>query len=114
MGYGVFLFFLGAAKIIKARDHRGVAIAHILMGTSLFAGIILDIIRAFFLSEASEKTLWIIDRLDANITGYFLGLVTFYLLCIKVEKKDKTPIGIGLPIAEEPSLTTVRHKGVSR
>jgi hypothetical protein len=89
--YGAILFFIGAARVIKTSNHRGVAIAHILMGTSLFAGIILDIIQAFFLSDASEKTLWIIQRLDANIAGYFLGLVTFYLLCAQFKKKDKTP-----------------------
>jgi hypothetical protein len=91
IGYGAILFFLGAARIIKTKNHRGVAIAHILMGTSLFVGIILDIIQAFFLSEASEKTLRIIQHLDANITGYFLGLVTFYLLCTQFKKKDKNP-----------------------
>ena len=91
LGWFAIFTFICAVKMIKAKEPRGVTISVILMGISVLAGITLDIIQAFFLSDAPAKYLRIIQRLDANVLGYYLGLATFFILCVRVKKKDKIP-----------------------
>ena len=91
LGVLALSMFVNLVKLIKTQQNRGVVISYALMGTSICLGIMLDITQAFFLEGMTEKHIKIIQRLDANITGYFLGLVTFFLLFVKVQKENKTP-----------------------
>ena len=89
-GCATFIF-VGVTRMIKAKTPRGFTVSYSLMGVSIVIGIILDVVQAFFLSNVPEKHLWIIQRLDANIVGYYLGLATFFFLCAPTKKKDKNP-----------------------
>ena len=88
--------------MIKGRSPRGVTVSYTLMGIAIIIGIILNFIQTFFLSDASEKSLRIIQKLDANIVGYYLGLATFFILCTRVIKKDKSPNKSSEPILKTP------------
>lgn len=63
LGVCAIFIFAGVAKMVKAKSHRGLIICFALMGISVVVGITLDIIQAFFLSNAPEKYLRIIQRL---------------------------------------------------
>jgi hypothetical protein len=89
--------------MMKARTPRGLTVSYALMGVSVVIGIALDVIQAFFLSNATEKCLWIIQKLNDNVVGYYLGLATFFILCIRFEKKEKTPTQSSEPPRNPPA-----------
>ena len=91
LGVCALFIFSGVGKMMRAKSPRGLTICFVLMGVSVVIGIILDIIQAFFLSGAPENHIRIIQRLDANLVGYYLGLATFLVLCARAKKKDKIP-----------------------
>lgn len=84
-------FFILVAGMIKARSPRGLIIPYALMGISVVVSIVLDIVQAFFLSNAPEKYIRIIQKLDQSIVGYILGLATIIVICLPTKKKDKNP-----------------------
>jgi hypothetical protein len=103
LGGCAILIFVGVAKMMKAKTSRGLTVAYSLMGISVVIGIALDVIQAFFLSNADEKRLWIIQRLDAYVVGYYLGLATFLLLCTQFKKKEKNPTQSSEPTRNQPA-----------
>jgi hypothetical protein len=90
---GIFAIsvFTNTAKLIKAKERKGVIVSYALLGVTILVQFTIDVACQFLSSETHENLLAIIRRADTILTGYFCGIATVLLLCMKFKKKTKIP-----------------------